>query len=189
MPCDCNPKFHPNTSGDVPSVHPTAFVDPTAKLVGHVEIGPNVYVGANAVIRADEPDEQGNVVPVVIGANSNIQDGVVIHTHAGQGVKVGRGCCLTHNCLIHGPCTIDDNCFIGFKSIVYMAHLGESVFVNAGVVIQNVELPARTLVPAGAAITREAQVTDLHEVTQDEIEMISKVVKVNRHLVKGYSNI
>ncbi|MBN2843711.1 MAG: hypothetical protein JXM68_11500, partial [Sedimentisphaerales bacterium] len=65
MPCDCNPKFHPNTSGDMPSVHPTAFVDPTAKLVGHIEIGPNVYVGANTVIRADEPDEEGNVVPVV----------------------------------------------------------------------------------------------------------------------------
>ncbi len=188
MPCDCNPKYHPNTSGDIPKVHPSAFVDPTAKLVGNVEVGPNVYIGPNAVIRADEPDENDRVFPIVIGENSNVQDGVVIHTHAGQGVSIGKGCCLTHNCLIHGPCTIDDGCFIGFKSIIYMAHLGENVFVNAGSVVQSVELPPRTLVPAGSAITRDSQVTDLEDVTAEETDMIKKVVKVNRHLVKGYSN-
>ncbi len=188
MACNCNPKYNSNSSSSQPKVHPSAFVDPTAKLVGNLIIGANVYIGANCEIRADELDENCNISPIIIGEDCNVQDGVVIHTHAGHGVTIGKGCCLTHGCLIHGPCTLGDGCFVGFKTIVYMAQLGDNVFVNAGSVIQNVDLPAKTLVPAGSAITKISQVTDLGEVTEEEAEMIKKSVKVNRHLVKGYSN-
>ena len=67
-----------NPNGDVPVVHDTAFVDPTAILCGKVIVEENVFIGPYAVIRADEVNEAGDMEPIVIGAGSNIQDGVVI---------------------------------------------------------------------------------------------------------------
>ena len=55
----------PNPSGDWPEIDLTAFVDPTALIIGNVCIGPNVYVGPQTVIRADEIDVKGKVYPVV----------------------------------------------------------------------------------------------------------------------------
>ena len=69
-----------NPSGDLPIIHESAFVDPTAIICGKVFIGENVFIGPYAVIRADEVDDSGNMEPIIIGANSNIQDGVVIHS-------------------------------------------------------------------------------------------------------------
>ena len=68
-----------NPRGDLPVVHESAFVDPTAILCGRVIVAENVFIGPYAVIRADETDAQGGIEPIHIGAHSNIQDGVVIH--------------------------------------------------------------------------------------------------------------
>ena len=183
-----NMKYHSKISGDTPQVHPSAFVDPTARLIGNVEIGPNVYIGPNVVIRADERDHNSSVKPIVIGENTTVQDGVVIHTHAGHSVHIGKNCCLTHSCLVHGPCEIGDGCFIGFKSIVYMSTLGEGAFVHAGCVVQNVEIAPDLMVPAGLAITSDSQLSSLTAVDADEVEPIRKVAQVNIHQINGYNN-
>jgi len=71
-----------NPSGHLPQIHQSAYIDQTAIICGKVIIHANVFVGPYAVIRADE---NGDMEPIVIGANSNIQDGVVIHSKAGAG--------------------------------------------------------------------------------------------------------
>ena len=62
------------SDGDRPIVDSTAYVDPSAQVIGNVHIGSEVYIGPNAVIRADEPDDNGDVKPVVIGSGCNIID-------------------------------------------------------------------------------------------------------------------
>ena len=78
-----------NPSGDVPVIHESAYVDSTAILCGKIIVEENVFIGPYAVIRADEVDENGQMEPIIIGANSNIQDGVVIHSKAGGLVRIG----------------------------------------------------------------------------------------------------
>jgi carbonic anhydrase/acetyltransferase-like protein (isoleucine patch superfamily) len=91
-----------NPSGHLPVVHDSAFVDPTAILCGKVVVEENVFIGPYAVIRADEVDANGDMEPIIIGANSNIQDGVVIHCKAGGGVTIGRSSSIAHRSIVHG---------------------------------------------------------------------------------------
>ena len=69
----------PNAAGDFPQVAPSAYVHPSAILIGNVQIRDKVFVGPQAVIRADEPDPGGAVAPVIIGEGSNVQDCAEIH--------------------------------------------------------------------------------------------------------------
>lgn len=78
-----------NPRDDLPQIHPSAFVDPTAILCGLVVVEENVFIGPYAVIRADEMNADGHIDPTVIGAHSNIQDGVVIHSKSGARVTIG----------------------------------------------------------------------------------------------------
>ena len=77
-----------------------------ACVVGDVTLGKGVSVWYNAVIRGDKG-------PIVIGENTNVQDGVVMHNVT----RVGAGCTLGHNAIVHG-CTIGDNCLVGAGSLV-----------------------------------------------------------------------
>ncbi len=85
-----------NPRGDLPQVHESAFVDPTALLCGQVVVHENVFIGPYAVIRADEVDDEGHMEPIVIGAHSNIQDGVVIHSQSGAAVTIGERTSIAH---------------------------------------------------------------------------------------------
>jgi acyl-[acyl carrier protein]--UDP-N-acetylglucosamine O-acyltransferase len=102
-----------NPSGDLPVIAESAYVDKTAIICGKVIIGENVFVGPYAVIRADEVDASGGMDPIVIGANSNIQDGVVIHSKSGAAVTIGEFTSIAHRSIVHGPCTVGDRVFIG----------------------------------------------------------------------------
>lgn len=95
-----------NPSGDLPRIAESAYVDKTAIICGKVVIGENVFVGPYAVIRADEVDDSGEMKPITIGANSNIQDGVVIHSKSGAAVTIGEFSSIAHRSIVHGPCTV-----------------------------------------------------------------------------------
>ena len=126
----------PGPGGHCPQVDPTAYIDHSAQLIGNVHIGPEVFIGPNAVIRADEADTEGRVHPIKICARCNVQDGVIIHALAGTEVTIDTCSSLAHGCVIHGPCTIGVGCFIGFRAVIYKASLAESVFVSASAVVQ-----------------------------------------------------
>jgi carbonic anhydrase/acetyltransferase-like protein (isoleucine patch superfamily) len=160
--------IRPNPVGDRPQIDPTAFVDPSAQVMGKVIIGPRVYVGPLSVIRADEVDEKGVVHPVVIEEDACIQDGVVIHGRAGTEVRIGARCNISHGVIVHGPATIKADTFVAIRAVVYDSVLEESVWVGVGSVVMRTTVPANTWIPAGSIIrsdhdTKQFRLIDLKE--------------------------
>jgi carbonic anhydrase/acetyltransferase-like protein (isoleucine patch superfamily) len=155
-----------------------------------VHIGADVYIGPNAVIRADEVDDSGEVKPVEIASECNVQDGVIIHALGGTKVTIGQRTSLAHGCVVHGPCTIGRGCFVGFKAVVYNAILGNGVFVSTGAVVQGVELRPNTLVPpCGTVISDEDAAGVLREPGQAECEFMERVANTNVDLARSYNRL
>jgi carbonic anhydrase/acetyltransferase-like protein (isoleucine patch superfamily) len=138
-----------NPNGDIPVVHESAFVDPTAILCGKVIVKENVFIGPYAVIRADEVNDDGDMEPIVIGAGSNIQDGVVIHCKAGGGVSIGKDTSIAHRSIVHGPCTVGDHVFVGFNSVLFNCVVGSRSVIRHNSVVEGCEVPAGLLHPLG----------------------------------------
>ena len=184
---DLKKTIRPNPNGDWPKVDPTAYIDPTAQIIGNVHIGTEVFIGPNAVVRADEYDDKGQAQPIKIGSQCNVQDGVIIHALGGTQVTIGQQTSLAHGCIIHGPCTIGQGCFIGFRAVVYKALLEDGVFISAGAVVQGIDLAANSFVPAAVAILSGEDVTTLVSTTSPtDCEFMKKVVNANLALTKGY---
>ena len=178
-----------NPNGDIPVVHETAFVDPTAILCGKVIVEANVFIGPYAVIRADEVNEGGGMEPIVIGANSNIQDGVVIHCKAGGGVAIGRGTSIAHRSIVHGPCKVGDNVFIGFNSVLFNCEVGEGSVVRHNSVVEGCHVPAGFYIPSTSNIHSDAELATITPVTPDQAGFSESVTQANLELVKGYKRI
>ncbi len=178
-----------NPNGDVPVVHETAFVDPTAILCGKVIVEENVFIGPYAVIRADEVNEHGEMEPIIIGANSNIQDGVVIHCKAGGGVTIGRETSIAHRSIVHGPCEVGDNCFIGFNSVLYNCAVGEGTVVRHNSVVEGCRVPPGFYIPSTCDIHSDAELATITPVTLDQAGFSESVAQANLELVRGYKRI
>ncbi len=108
----------------IPVVDPTAFVHPTAVLIGDVMVGPRCYVGANAVLR-------GDFGRIVLKAGSNLQDNCVMHSFPGQDCVIESDGHVGHGATLHG-CTVGNNALIGMHSVVMDgAVIGANSFVGA----------------------------------------------------------
>jgi carbonic anhydrase/acetyltransferase-like protein (isoleucine patch superfamily) len=127
--------------GVLPRVHPTAYIDDSAQVIGDVEIGEESSVWMCVVIR-------GDVHRIRIGRRSNVQDGTVVHvmkdTHP---TTIGDNVTIGHAAVVHG-CTIEDQCLIGMGAIVLNgAVIGAGSIVAAGTLIpEGVVVPPRSLV-------------------------------------------
>jgi carbonic anhydrase/acetyltransferase-like protein (isoleucine patch superfamily) len=170
----------------MPRIDSSAYIDPTAQIIGHVQIGREVFVGPNAVLREDELTEPGTEASIVIGPESNVQDAVIMHSLAGEMVSIGARVSLAHGCIIHGPAAIEDDSFIGFRAIVFKSVIGKDSFIGAGAMIQDVELPAGTMVPAGTVVNSQEAVATLPKAGPAEREFNEEVVATNKRLAKGY---
>lgn len=140
-----------------PSVHATTFVAPGAWVVGDVEIGPRSSVWFGAVVRGDSDR-------VSIGAETNVQDGAVLHTDPGKSCTVGDRCTIGHRAVVHA-CTVGDDCLIGMGSVVLTgAVVGSGSLVAAGAVVpEGMEVPPRSVVagvPAAVKRTLTAEEMD-----------------------------
>ena len=175
-----------NPHGDWPEIDSSAFVDPSAQIIGNVRIGPNVYVGPQAVMRADEADTEGNVHPVIIGAESNIQDGVIIHSRGGTSVTIGPRASIAHGVIIHGPCDIGEGCFLALRSVLYRATLEDAVWVGIGSIIMRATIPSHTMIPAGSVIRFDSDVRHFRLTNLKEQEYQENVCSVSQILRKGY---
>ncbi|NMG22277.1 ribulose bisphosphate carboxylase small subunit [Brasilonema bromeliae] len=173
-----------------PNIHETAFVHPFSNIIGDVFVGANVIVAPGTSIRADEG------TPFHISENTNIQDGVVIHG-LDQGrvigddqneysVWIGTNASITHMALIHGPAYVGDNSFIGFRSTVFNARVGEGCIVMMHALIQDVEIPPGKYVPSGAIITSQQQADRLPDVQARDKQFAHHVVGINQALRSGY---
>jgi carbonic anhydrase/acetyltransferase-like protein (isoleucine patch superfamily) len=178
-----------NPSGDLPVIAVSAFVDPTAILCGKVIVEDDVFIGPYAVIRADETTADGKVEPIIIGAGSNIQDGVVIHSKDGAAVTVGKRVSIAHRAIVHGPVTVGDGCFIGFNAVVFNCTLGENCVVRHNSVVEDVVLPAYFHIPAAMSVHSETDLDKIPHITPDAAKFSESVVKTNNHFVKAYKKL
>ncbi len=97
--------------GHTPRIHPSAFIAPGCRIIGDVEIGPDVSIWYNCVLRAD-------VNHIRIGARSNIQDGTVIHVDSGSfPTLIGEDVLIGHLAMVHG-CKLESRSFVGLGAIV-----------------------------------------------------------------------
>ncbi|MBC2730105.1 carbonate dehydratase [Thiobacillus sp.] len=178
-----------NPSGHLPVVHDTAFVDPTAILCGKVIVEENVFIGPYAVIRADEVDDNGEMEPIIIGAHSNIQDGVVIHCKAGGGVTIGRSTSIAHRSIVHGPCTVGDNVFVGFNSVLFNCIVSDGSVVRHNSVVEGCTVPPGFYIPSTANIHSDADLATIERVSPQAADFSESVAQANHELVKGYKRI
>lgn len=173
-----------------PQIHKTAYVHSFSNMIGDVRIGAHVLVAPGTSIRADEG------TPFAIGEYSNIQDGVVIHgldegrvvgeDNNSYSVWIGKNCSIAHMALIHGPAYVGDSCFIGFRSTVFNARVGNGCIVMMHALIQDVEIPPGKYIPSGAIITNQQQADRLPNVTQTDTKFATNVLGINQALRSGY---
>lgn len=132
------------------TIHRTAFIAPSAIVLGDVTLGPQASVWYQAVLR-------GDTAPITVGEASNVQDGSIIHVDAGVPASVGSRVGIGHRVILHG-CTIEDECLIGMGSIVLNgARIGRGSVVAAGAVVpEGLEVPpGSVVVGVPARITRQ----------------------------------
>lgn len=178
-----------NPRGDLPDIHPDAFIDPTAIICGRVVVEENVFIGPYAVIRADEVDAEGHIEPIIIGAHSNIQDGVVIHSKSGAKVSIGQHTSIAHRAIVHGPCSVGDSVFIGFNSVLFNCTVEDRCVVRHNAVVDGVHLPAGFYVRSTERIGKETNLAALPQVSVAASEFSEDVARTNNELVQGYKRI
>lgn len=126
--------------GVSPTIHPDAWLAPNASVIGNAAINSRASVFYGAVVRAD-------MDRIVLGAGSNLQDNVVLHTDYGFPTFIGTGVSVGHGAVVHG-CTVEDDCLIGMHATVLNgARVGAGSLVAAGtVVLEGTVIPPRSLV-------------------------------------------
>ena len=154
---------------NVPEISADSWVAPNAIIIGKVKLEKNSSIWFNAVLR-------GDIEKIVIGDNSNIQDGSVLHTDPGYPLTVGKGVTVGHMVMLHG-CEISDDTLIGIGStILNKAKIGKNCIIGANTLVtENKVIPDNSLVLGSPGKV-------VRKVTDDEIKVIRENAK---HYVKN----
>ena len=150
-------------------IHPTAFIAPTAAVMGDVTLGAESSVWYGAVVR-------GDMAPIVIGERTNLQDGAVVHVDDGFPCHVGARVGVGHRVILHG-CTVGDECLIGMGSVLLNGvRIGRGSVIAAGAVIPEgmaiphgslvMGVPGRIVRPVDEVLSRRVEETWSHYVEQ-----------------------
>lgn len=125
---------------DSPSVDPSAWVAPTARVIGRASLGPSASVWYGAVVRADRER-------IDIGPESNVQDNAVLHADPGWPVRLGARVTVGHAAVVHGA-VVEDDVLVGMGCVILNgALIGAGSIVGAGAVVaEGTEVPPRSLV-------------------------------------------
>jgi carbonic anhydrase/acetyltransferase-like protein (isoleucine patch superfamily) len=111
--------------GTKPRIAASAYIDPGAHVIGDVEIGERSSVWPAAVLR-------GDIEPIRVGADTNIQDGTIIHTDKGFPATIGDRVSIGHAVVLHG-CTVEEDSLIGMGArVLNGARIGRGAVVAAG---------------------------------------------------------
>lgn len=150
-------------------IHPTAFIAPTAAVMGDVTIAAEASVWYGAVLR-------GDMAPIRIGEQTNLQDGTIVHVDEDLPCIVGARVGVGHRVILHG-CTVEDECLIGMGSVLLNdVRIGRGSVVAAGAVIPEgmrippgslvMGVPGRIVRPVDEALSRRIASTWSHYVEQ-----------------------
>lgn len=124
----------------MPFIDPTAFIHPRAFVCGDVTLGARVSVWPTAVIRGDTDR-------ITIGADSNVQDGTIVHVDHGVATSIGERVAIGHRAIVHGA-TVEDDCLIAMGAILLNnVRVGTGSIVGAGAVCrEGMVIPPNSLV-------------------------------------------
>lgn len=171
------------------SIHKTAQVHAFSQVVGDVYVGADVLIAPGCSIRADEGS------PFHLGDASTVEEGAMIHglpqgnvlgdDQRPYSVWIGQRVTLTHMALVHGPAYVGDDCFIGFRSTVFNARVGQGCIVMMHALIQDVEVPPGKFVPSGSIITTQQQADRLPDVQSVDVNFSTQIVGIADALRAG----
>jgi carbonic anhydrase/acetyltransferase-like protein (isoleucine patch superfamily) len=186
-----------------PKVDSSACIHPVAAVIGHVFIGKRVMVAPFASVRGDEGQ------PIFVGDEANVQDGVILHAleteHNGHPIEenrveakgkkysvyIGKRVSLAHQVQIHGPAYVGDDTFVGMKTLLFRAKVGNNSVIEPGCIVMGVTVADGRYVPAGTVLKAQKDADNLPVITDDyPFKNLNKgVVHVNTSLADGYNKI
>ena len=122
------------------TIDPTAFIAPGAALVGEVSVGKNASIWFHASVR-------GDMEPITIGAESNVQDACVVHVDRGRPTRIGDRVTLGHGAIVHAS-IVEDDVLVAMKAVVLSGcRIGRHSLIGAGAVV-----PEGTQIPEGSLV-------------------------------------
>ena len=129
-------------NGVRPTIHPTAFVAPTAVIIGDVTVGPEASIWFGAVLRGDDPDHG-----IVVGARTSVQDNCVVHVGGWAATIIGDEVTVGHGAKFES-CTIGNRSVVGMNAVILQnAVIGEECVLGANtVILEKTLIPPRSLV-------------------------------------------
>ncbi|NSL55315.1 gamma carbonic anhydrase family protein [Uliginosibacterium aquaticum] len=142
-----------------PELSKDAWVADSAQVIGRSKLGERVSVWFNAILRGDNE-------PITVGANSNIQDGAILHTDEGIPLTIGKNVSVGHMAMLHG-CTVGDGTLIGMNAVI----------LNRAVIGKHCLIGAKALIPEGKVIPDRSLVVGtpgriIRELTDEEVARI-----------------
>ena len=163
--------------GKVPKIGSNVFIAPTAAVIGDVEIADGASIWYGAVIR-------GDLAPIRIGPDTNIQDNCTIHVDGGQPAVIGASVVVGHNAVVHG-CTIEDHCLIGINAVILNgAHIRRGSVVAAGaVVLEGQEVGPLELAAGMPAHVRKQLPSEMTQKIRHDAEIYLDLAREHNKLI------
>jgi carbonic anhydrase/acetyltransferase-like protein (isoleucine patch superfamily) len=162
-----------------PVISPKAFVAPNATIIGDVRIAAGANIWYGTVVR-------GDLAPIRIGEDTNIQDNCTIHTDVGKPAIIGDNVTVGHNAVVHG-CTVEPNALIGMNAVLLSgAHVKTGTVIAAGAVVKEGAAvgPFQLLAGMPATVKKELpeevlellklSVEEYLELSKDHLEVLEK---------------
>ncbi len=157
-----------------PVISPKAFIAPNATIIGDVEIADGASVWYGTVIR-------GDLAPIRIGADTNIQDNSTIHVDLNKPAIIGKNVTVGHNAIVHG-CTVEENSLIGMNAVILSgACVKTGTIIAAGAVVKEGQTVGPFQLLAGMPATVKK------EMSEDILEILKLPVDEYLELAKYHS--
>jgi carbonic anhydrase/acetyltransferase-like protein (isoleucine patch superfamily) len=164
------------------SIDPSVFIHPLAAVIGNVTLGARVSVWPTAVIRADS-------ARISIGADTNVQDGAVLHVDSGYPMVIGARVSIGHRAVLHGA-TVEDDCLIAMGAILLNGVVvGAGSLVGAGAVCrEGMRIPPRSVVlgvPARVARDATSEITARIRRTMESYLSLQEEYRAGKYPLMG----
>ncbi len=165
--------------GREPRIDAKAFTAPTSVVLGEVTMAAGSSVWYHTVLRAD-------CGPIVVGADSNIQDNCTVHVDPGFAVSVGDRVSVGHNAVLHG-CTVEDDVLVGMgATLLNGVRIGAGSLVAAQALVpQGLQIPAGSLVAGVPAKVKRELTPEEREGIRANSDMYLELARQHRHAATG----
>ena len=157
-----------------PQIASDAFIAPTATIIGDVTIASGANIWYGSVIR-------GDLAPITIGDNTNIQDNCTIHTDMNKPAIIGQHVTVGHNAIVHG-CTVEERCLIGMNAVVLSGAVIKtgSVIAAGALIKEGQEVGPYQLLAGMPAVTKKEFTKEILKILEHPVDEYLGLAKVHR---------